>query len=283
MTRINKTVHGGKTKAIALRIGSAALVVSDHAYPIPERPDSNGQLKYDATVSRVEIAHDVPEFCDESPDLVHCVAHTERAKRPDEFMKKFFDGTPAGKKVIIVHVASSPIPEEIKSEKMEIPLGPTFYWLSMKDRAAYDREPGKWLSEFLTLTAQQAEDLVNYGDRSDVPSVTENDCARFLDIILPRRIEQRLAFRLLCEAKEACGEQDSTELCGITIHAPKDLGEWLEPFGGSGAHDISRVAGMIGSGNIKAAAELVLKAVNENGHLSDAITNFLNVSESQNS
>ncbi|MBE0541753.1 MAG: hypothetical protein IH623_10245 [Verrucomicrobia bacterium] len=295
MTSIKKNVHEGKTKRIALQIDSKALVVSDHAYPIPQRPDSDGQSKYDANVSRVAIACDVPEFCGESPDVVHCVAHTDKATRSEDFMRNFFDGTAANKKVIILHVANEPLKDECPSKKLEIKDGPTFYWLSMKDRSSYERESEKWLGEFLKLTPEQAEELLKSGDRSDVPIAIENQSARFLDIILPACIENRLAFRLLCEAakvvaeentrRSAKGEQTSNtvELSGIIIHAPKDLGEWLAPFGKSESEEIPQVAGMIGSGDVKTAAENVLKAVNEDGNLSEAITKFLNPSVIQNS
>lgn len=103
-----------------------------------------------------------------------------------------------------------------------------------------------------------------------------------------------LAFRLLCEAtsiveeesakRMAKGEQTSNtaELSTITIHAPTGLDAWLAPFGKSKPEEISQVAGLVGSGVVKEAAEKVLNAVNRSGDLSEAIADFLKLSEPQN-
>jgi len=70
----------------------------------------------------------------------------------------------------------------------------------------------------------------------------------------------------------------TAELQGVTIHAPKDLAEWLAPFDGHGANDIARVAGLVGSGDLRVAAENVLKAADGSGNLPDAINVFLELS-----
>jgi hypothetical protein len=110
----------------------------------------------------------------------------------------------------------------------------------------------------------------------------------------PRDPAPTLAFHLLCEATKMVEEKNirrmanreqtsnTAELSTITIHVPTGLGAWLAPFGKSKPEEISQVAGMIGSGVAKEAAEKVLNAVNGSGDLPEAITKFLKLSEPQN-
>lgn len=72
-----------------------------------------------------------------------------------------------------------------------------------------------------------------------------------------------LAFRLLCEAKQACGIESKAEINGITVHAPENIGHWLAPFGKSKVEHIGEVAVMIGNGELKTKAKAVLDAVLE--------------------
>lgn len=94
--------------------------------------------------------------------------------------------------------------------------------------------------------------------------------------------EPTLAFRLLCEAKKKCGRDDTSSLNDLTIHAPKDITEWLAPFGEFDSDyipaRISEVTAMIGGGDNKDKAEIVLKAANGDGDLLDAVDEFLKVS-----
>lgn len=89
--------------------------------------------------------------------------------------------------------------------------------------------------------------------------------------------EAVLAFRLLCEAKQLCGDSPTKELNGITINAPMTIAQWLAPFGKSKASEISDVANLIGSGDVRTKAEAVLKAVNSNSDVAAALTEFLRV------
>lgn len=169
-----------------------------------------------------------------------------------------------------------------------------FIWFSMKDRNAYE-QIGQWLSEFLKLTFEQAKQLAAFKTRADAHEF-EAEFSHFLDIILPGRMENLLAFRLLCEATKVVAEENTkrtarseqtsntAELSGITIHAPEQLEQWLAPFGKKpeDVKAIEHVAGMIGSGDLKKAAEKVLKTVKDQNNPSSAITGFLEAVESPN-
>jgi hypothetical protein len=78
--------------------------------------------------------------------------------------------------------------------------------------------------------------------------------------------EFEMAFRLLCETKQACGRDSKKEDyngTGITIHAPMILEDWLVPFGKhpTDADAIDHVAGMIGSSDIETRVKTILDAV----------------------
>lgn len=168
-----------------------------------------------------------------------------------------------------------------------------FVWFSMKNRHAYE-QVGQWLPEFLKLTFEQAKQITGFKNRAEAHEL-EAEFSHFLDIILPGRVENLLAFRLLCEATKVVAEENTkrtakdeqtsntAELSNITIHAPKDLSEWLAPFGKSKPEEIPQVASMVGSGVVKEAAEKVLNAVNGSGDLPEAITDFLKLNEPRNS
>jgi len=171
---------------------------------------------------------------------------------------------------------------------------------AMRDGNAYRTADSKWLPEFLKLTFEQAKQLARFKTRTEA-SGWESDnpgFEHFLDIILPGRVENLLAFRLLCEAtkvveeentrRTAKGEQTSNTalLSNITIHAPQTIWEWVRPFGittpedpttQADAQTIEKVAAMVGSDKVKARAKAVLEAVNGNGGtLKTANEKFLN-------
>lgn len=165
---------------------------------------------------------------------------------------------------------------------------------SMQDGNAY-RSSSPWLKEFFALDYKTAESIAKLKHRSQAAAYEEK-YGHFLDIILPGRVENLLAFRLLCEAVKVVEEENTkrtakseqtsntAELCGITIHAPEQLEQWLAPFGKKpeDVNAIEHVAGMIGSGDLKKAAEKVLKTVKERNNPSSAITGFLEAVESPN-
>ena len=264
------------------------IVVEDHSGAIIEFENA-----FNGIVAKHSVLSNASPFIGIFPAEIHAIAHTRGGDRKAT-TQEFFAGAPAGKKVIVLHVGSTEasVPEYSQNLTVTEHNRAQFVWLRAKDLNAY-RADG-WLNQFLELSFDDAKQLAECNDREKLPrelAALENDCPEFLDIILPGRIENRLAFRLLCEAakvvaeenakRTAKGEQTSNTaaLSGITIHAPKDLGEWLAPFG----KEISQVAGMIGSGDVKEAAGHVLEAVNGHGDLADAITKFLNLSEIQNS
>jgi len=112
------------------------------------------------------------------------------------------------------------------------------------------------------------------------------DLQRFLN---PDYREPIMALRLLCEAKRAVVnaktlhptatasglDTNTITMNGITIRAPATIAEWLRPFGGQTRDDISKVAAVIGSGEISRKAECVLKAAADDGDLNEAIDRFL--------
>ena len=240
----------------------------------------------------------LPSATDKSPELYHLVCHirTSRegfAKNPENRDNSIplFPERMTGKKVIALQ-ATTQDSLTGKGEVLEV-LENSYVWLPMNDRSAY-RKISDWLPEFLTLTFEQAKELAGFTSRTQATQF-EAEFSHFLNIIFPGCIEYRLAFHLLCEAakvveeentkRKAKGEQTSNtaELSGIIIHAPHDLGEWLAPFGENlTAAAIPKVAGMIGSDPVKTAAGKVLRTVNENGELSQAITDFMKAAESQN-
>ncbi len=107
-----------------------------------------------------------------------------------------------------------------------------------------------------------------------------------LESIFGSCAEAKLALRLLCEAKRACGSdavKDDYNGTGITIYAPKNIWDWLAPFGitrpqdettTADAQTIEKVAAMLGS-NLRHKAIAVLEAVNGENDSSAAIRIFL--------
>jgi hypothetical protein len=93
--------------------------------------------------------------------------------------------------------------------------------------------------------------------------------------------EAVLAFRLLCEVKQMCGDSPTKEFNGIKINAPMSIEQWLAPFGKSQASEIGDVANLIGSEKVGAKAKVVLEAANGGGNLNQAIREFLEVPTTQ--
>lgn len=264
------------------------LVLHDHSNGLYLPGNQYDSLK----VADVEFKEHVAVSTDDAT-LVHAVAHVESR---DAFTRGVFESannfqTEDSRQLIVLQVSRTESVADVSHASDKV------VWLAMKSRAAY-MEVQLWLPEFLKLdfiTAGTLAGVAAAGDRSKATQC-ENDYAHLLDIILPGRVENLLAFRLLCEATKVVAaentkrttnaeqESNTAELSGITIHAPKHIGEWLSPFGeNSSETDIPKVAGMIGSGYVKTAAENVLKAVVQNQDPSEAITNFLKADRPQNS
>ena len=228
----------------------------------------------------IKVAHQPFPVAEDATDtgFAHAVIHKFQTEPDNEIMTS----------CIILFVSSQPLNGKNQTHA-ELNDKVRFY---MKDRHAYE-QVGHWLSEFLKLTFEQAKRITGFKTRAEAHEF-EAEFSHFLDIILPGRVDDLLAFRLLCEAtkvvaeentqRTAKGEQTSntTELASITIYAPSSVAEWLAPFGKSKPEEISQVAGMVGSGVVKEAAEKVLNAVNGSGDLPEAITDFLKLRKPQN-
>jgi len=95
--------------------------------------------------------------------------------------------------------------------------------------------------------------------------------------------ESLLALRLLCEARQACGESPTKQINGITIHAPSGgLDQWLTPFSlSSAAKDkIAEVVNLLEEDKQAAATKLfeTIKG-NDNRKIAKAISDFLKATE----
>ena len=256
------------------------LVLHDHTCGIRLE---NGQLN--GSVATVRILENCHTFSGTTPDVIHVVAHTSDFNRIS-MTNAFFSGNASGKQVIVLHVASGGFVQHVCENTNHSDAN--FVWLSQKDTHLAYRKVSEWLPEFMKLDFKTAEDLARIANESDhgQASAYETDYAHLLDIILPGRIENRLAFRLLCEAYK-CKRIDNKNDCeGIEIHAPEGIGQWLAPFGkveggddAAKAKAIDEVAGMIGSGEVKKRAKAVLEAGNGTGDLKKAIGEFLNPEE----
>ena len=92
--------------------------------------------------------------------------------------------------------------------------------------------------------------------------------------------ELELAFLLLCQAKKACGEKDSVQMSGtrFTIHAPKNIDEWIHALGGTSTADIDRITSMLGPQKSHLAKEVLTAAITNNQQeLQKSISKFLNL------
>ena len=160
-----------------------------------------------------------------------------------------------------------------------LPDSPKIVQFVMKDGSAY-RSRFPWLSEFLALDFETAKKIAVLKVRSEA-SEYEKEFSHFLDIILPGDPTAELAFRLLCEARVACGRDDEKEMGGLKINAPKDLAAWLAPFAVSGDEDqkIAAVVAMMGSETAKKAAKAVFDALERNENAFEEAKVFPGVSE----
>jgi len=151
--------------------------------------------------------------------------------------------------------------------------------LMMKDGSSY-RSSFPWLTEFLELDFETATKIAVLKVRSEA-SEYEKEFSHFLDIILPGDPTAELAFRLLCEARVACGSDDEKEMGGLKIYAPKDLAAWLAPFAVSvnGDQKIAAVVAMMGSETAKKAAKAVFDALERNENALEEAKVFPGVSE----
>lgn len=93
-------------------------------------------------------------------------------------------------------------------------------------------------------------------------------------------LESPMAFRLLQEAKQACGLATSKKLNGVTIHSPANLEDWLKPFGNNETEQLQQVAEFIIESGDATDTQGVIEAVNNNGNLKIAVSKYLSVSSS---
>lgn len=266
-----------KRKVVMTKTSNKEFVLHDH---------SDGLYVPDSAQPSLKVA-EVPFHENASPaqpDVgvpVRAVTHITGTRQDFEtglFPATISKETTGGRHVIALQVS--------RTGSVDTPSAATeaFVWLSMKSREAYTKV-AKWLPEFLELdfeTAKALAEIAKGGDRAKAYAY-ETKFAHFLDIILPGRVENLLAFRLLCEACKYKKAEGKIEFEGIEIHAPKGIGQWLAPFGkevsqnaNENAKAIDEVAGMVGSGDIKTKAKAVLEAVPGNADkLAKAIDDFL--------
>jgi len=229
------------------------LVLHDHSVGLYV-PGST----YDALqVADQEFKELVVSGDDDGSDPIHAIVHAENRKM---FTGDFFSplterGAPDSRKRIVLQVSrTSSVASLSESEESVV-------WLSMKDRAAYQRI-AEWLPEFLKLdfeTAAKIADSAKHGIRTKVAGYEEN-YAHLLDVILPKRVENLLALRLLCESwllihwnqgssfprrndlSNALGiSVDDYRLpAGVRLNSPESLDDWFRPFGEN--HDGDRIA-----------------------------------------
>jgi hypothetical protein len=260
-------------KAISYK--NQLLVVSDHLGQV-----TLDNCVIDASAGRQPIvngvkAYDWSQHLPDSP--IRCVVHidTQNVTRA-AFERALFsppapDPTP---NVILLQVSS--VDGGLAEDSM---IRSNFIWLSMKYRTAYTMV-SHWLPEFLTLDFKTAKELAGFTDRNQAAK-HEDKFGHFLDIILPGDPTALLAFRLLCEARLACGNQDDLDMSGLKIKAPRDLGAWLAPFSTHGDEDqrIAAVVALMGSASAKKAAKAVFDALERNENALEEAKVFPGVSE----
>ena len=120
---------------------------------------------------------------------------------------------------------------------------------AMHNGNAYRKSNNQWLAQFLKLNFNQAKTLVNFKTRTQA-SEFEKDFSHFLDIILPKRVDEPLALRLLCEAWILKNDIGDPLPEGVTLKAPRGLLEWLSPFrSGVDQLEANSVAALMGDFN----------------------------------
>ena len=185
---------------------------------------------FEGVVARHPVLGHTSPFTGDLPNEIHAIAHTEGGRK-NITTEQFFTAQ-ASKKVIVLHVGSTgPVPAYQANSKFTSHHGARFVWLRATDLNAY-RTDG-WLGQFLKLTFEDAEELAKCTSRAEISGEIDRRCPEFLDIIFPGRIENRLAYRLLREARAACGDKGEVpdfSGTGLTIHAPKSLEDWWKPF-----------------------------------------------------
>jgi hypothetical protein len=261
----------GKWIRKALLVNEKLLVAEDHTGEIGE---SHG--KFTTTVAHHTLQAGCVPFFTQVPKEIHAVAHTNGGRQSPH--DNFFVSDAPDYKVIVVHAGRGVVPTynnpQTKHQQAD------FIWLRVQDLVAYGE--GKWLNQFVNLSFKQAVKLASFKDRVDA-SEFESDFAALLDILFPGRVENRIAFRLLCDAYKFRKIDNQSKCGGIEIHAPEDIGQWLAPFGkepgdndAAKAKAIDDVASMIGSGDIKTKAKAVLETANFNDEkLRIAVKGFL--------
>lgn len=258
-------------KRKALFLNTKLLVVEDHDGRIA------GKTKIDANVADHHIDHNAAPFTGTAPELIHVVAHT---RLEDRGRGDFLTRTPTsttGFKLVILQV-SSVGPVKADSE-VAVFDGLKCVWLSVKDRSAYCDPLNQWVTQFQNLNFATAEELAKIAKQGNRAAAAdfESGYSHLLDLILPGRFENLLAFRLLCDAaKECAGQPSKSKAFGteLTIYAPREIGQWLEPFGESKAEKIPLVAAQIASGTVQERVKAVLENVGDTGKLIRGIGEF---------
>jgi hypothetical protein len=220
---INNLEHsdnGGKWIRRVFAAHNNQLVLHDHTGGIVL---TNNALTSAQIGGDVEFKANVALASDDGTSLIRMVAHIGGTRI--SVIEHLFvpNGEPVQKKAIILQVSSqSTVSEHSTASDLVV-------WLSMKNRAAY-KQVDKWLPEFMSLTFNDAQELVKAGLREKVSSACEARYPHLLDVILPRTIENRLALRLLCEAWLMTDGKKEMPHGDIVIHAPVSPDDWFEPF-----------------------------------------------------
>lgn len=207
----------------ALTVENKLLVAEDHTGAIKQE---NGG--FTLKVAHHTLATSCETFYGELPNEIHVVAHTQGGAQELKSPELFSADSPKSK-VLVVHAGLSVVPEYTSGSETRAQSA-SFIWLRVTDLHAYGE--GKWLKQFLDLSFSQAQELVKCKDRAGAHAFEEM-FPDLLDILFPGRIEHQLAYRLLREAQAACEKQNPVtdfKETGLTIHAPKSLGDWCKPF-----------------------------------------------------
>ena len=91
--------------------------------------------------------------------------------------------------------------------------------------------------------------------------------------------EPSLAFRLLRQAQDFCGSEESRPFpeSGLTIHAPMTLDHWLEPFKTDSSKGLKQLAELIVNEDKTEAAMEVKNTISSPGDLELAVSKYLKI------
>lgn len=196
--------------------------------------------------------------------LFHAVCHIDEDHRDEvDFYEPLPEGDRQGEehsKMVAIQVSTAGRVKPAHKVTAEV------VWLSMFDRGAYTRV-NEWLPEFMDLDFETAQAIAGAPNRESLSEDVQRRYSHLLDITHPGDPTVELAFRLLCEARLACGEAESSVIGLVEVRAPVALDSWLEPFEPKGKDQSERIAAvvaMMGSEEAKESASAVLDAVQRN-------------------